>query len=101
MTCHRFPKRRLVAALHNHNKAPRCNNAGPHQTFLLERLKDSPSCLADYFTWPQVALTHHVFAKSIETLPANCVKKRSYGAASGSDRTRDSTAYLRSPSRKL
>src|SRR6185503_17955763 len=21
---------------------------------------NSPSCLADYFTWPQVALTHHV-----------------------------------------
>src|SRR5882672_8618786 len=66
-----------------------------------ERLTDSPSCLADYFTWPQVALTHHVFAKPIETLPANSVKKRGYGTASGSDRTRDSTASLRSTSRKL
>jgi hypothetical protein len=24
--------------------------------------KDSPSCLADYFTWPQVALTHHAYS---------------------------------------
>src|ERR1044072_3303395 len=24
-------------------------------------LKNSPSCLADYFSWPQVALTHHGF----------------------------------------
>src|SRR5688572_9842242 len=24
-------------------------------------LSNSPSCLADYFPWPQVALTHHVF----------------------------------------
>jgi len=30
-------------------------------------MKDSPSCLADYFTWPQVALTHHVRSRSIET----------------------------------
>jgi len=29
-------------------------------------LKDSPSCLADYFSWPQVALTHH--GRCIETL---------------------------------
>ena len=27
--------------------------------------KDSPSCLADYFTWPQVALTHHVCRQPI------------------------------------
>src|ERR1051325_10631622 len=34
------------------NKGPAPNNAEPENF--------SPSCLADYFTWPQVALTHHV-----------------------------------------
>src|SRR5690242_7572320 len=33
------------------NKGSAPNNAEPQ--------KLSPSCLADYFTWPQVALTHH------------------------------------------
>jgi len=43
------------------NEKPRAaNNAGlSAKTF--GRLKDSPSCLAVCFTWPQVALTHHVF----------------------------------------
>jgi len=39
-----------------------------------ERLKDSPSCLADCFTWPQVALTHHVVATGIETPGISYVK---------------------------
>src|ERR1043165_6580230 len=43
------------------------NNAGLHQNFP-EPLKNSPSCLADCFTWPQVALTHHVLSTAIETL---------------------------------
>src|SRR4026208_570686 len=33
------------------NKGPALNNAEPENF--------SPSCLADYFMWPQVALTHH------------------------------------------
>jgi hypothetical protein len=51
-------------------KKPRAaNNAGPFfEPFRKQRLKDSPSCLADYFTWPQVALTHHVLSTAIETL---------------------------------
>jgi hypothetical protein len=36
-------------------------------------LKDSPSCLADCFTWPQVALTHHVLSRTIETSNAHAV----------------------------
>jgi hypothetical protein len=39
------------------DKGPAPNNAEP-QNF-------SPSCLADYFTWPQVALTHHVNYQSV------------------------------------
>jgi hypothetical protein len=34
---------------------------------LKQRLKDAQSCLADYFTWPQVALTHHALSTAIET----------------------------------
>ena|SRR5437867_12565727 len=40
-----------------------------------QRLKDSPSCLAGYFTWPQVALTHHVFVTVIETFAVDTVKR--------------------------
>ena len=48
------------------NKGPALNNAEPETC--------SPSCLADYFTWPQVALTHHVkLSKCIETHPVNPV----------------------------
>jgi hypothetical protein len=33
-----------------------------------------PSCLAGYFTWPQVALTHHVFLKSVIRRATKAVK---------------------------
>ena len=46
---------------------------GLHQNSLYD-LKDSPSCLADCFTWPQVALTHHVVATGIETPGISYVK---------------------------
>src|SRR2546421_10655186 len=39
---------------------------GLHQNSLYD-LKDSPSCLAVCFTWPQVALTHHALSTAIET----------------------------------
>src|SRR6185369_16707540 len=43
----------------SNNKGPALNNAEPQ--------KHSPSCLADYFMWPQVALTHHAkLSKLIE-----------------------------------
>jgi len=47
-------------------KGPAPNNAEPETC--------SPSCLADYFTWPQVALTHHVtLSNRIETHLVNPV----------------------------
>src|ERR1041384_6474595 len=60
------------------NTKPRAaNNAGLHQNFP-EPLKNSPSCLADCFTWPQVALTHHVLSTAIETsVSAPCQRERS------------------------
>ena len=40
---------------------PRAEQRGAfHQSRSIHLGKDSPSCLAGYFTWPQVALTHHV-----------------------------------------
>jgi len=56
-------------------KKPRANNAGLQNQF--EVFRDStrrPSCLAGYFTWPQVALTHHVFHRAY-TLPAQRVSR--------------------------
>jgi hypothetical protein len=51
----------------SNNKGPALNNAEP------QKLK-SPSCLADYFMWPQVALTHHAkLSKLIEPYPAYLV----------------------------
>jgi len=50
-------------------KKPRANNAGLQNQF--EVFRDStrrPSCLAGYFTWPQVALTHHVFHRAYTPL---------------------------------
>src|SRR6185369_14714950 len=50
------------------NKGPAPNNAEPETC--------SPSCLADYFTWPQVALTHHVkLSRHIEPLLFSGVKQ--------------------------
>src|SRR6185369_7876673 len=37
----------------SNNKGPALNNAEPQEL-------NSSSCLADYFKWPQVALTHHL-----------------------------------------
>lgn len=55
------------------SKGPALNNAEP----FLELLElDSPSCLADYFTWPQVALTHHVnLSNRIEPPGLHAVKQ--------------------------
>src|SRR5215467_8496809 len=51
----------------SNNKGPAPNNAEP------QKLK-SPSCLADYFMWPQVALTHHAkLSKLIEPYLVNPV----------------------------
>jgi hypothetical protein len=37
---------------------------------------NSSSCLADYFTWPQVALTHHVnLSRHIEPPALQTVKQ--------------------------
>src|SRR5215218_3706991 len=36
-----------------------------------------PSCLAGYFAWPQVALTHHVFHRCLYAPRAAAVKFRS------------------------
>jgi hypothetical protein len=56
-------------------KSPALNNAG-----LQIRLKffgsplSCPSCLAGYFTWPQVALTHHVFHRCLYAPKTTAVK---------------------------
>ena len=43
-------------------KNPALNNAGLQiRLKLFGSLFSCPSCLAGYFAWPQVALTHHVF----------------------------------------
>jgi hypothetical protein len=56
-------------------KAPRWRTTrGFHQKLSNNGLKDSPSCLADCFSWPQVALTHHVFIV-IQALRAGGVKR--------------------------
>jgi hypothetical protein len=55
--------------------SPALNNAG-----LQFRLKfvgsfiSYPSCLAGYFTWPQVALTHHVFHRWLYAAKITAVK---------------------------
>jgi hypothetical protein len=36
---------------------------------------DGPSCLAGYFTWPQVALTHHVCHRCLYAPRAAAVKR--------------------------
>src|ERR1051325_3481219 len=54
-----------------HKLSPAPNNAGPRKAGILfagsscEASRDGPSCLAVYFTWPQVALTHHVCLPSL------------------------------------
>ena len=50
----------------SYRKSPAPNNAGLSKKAYSISLhgKDSPSCLADCFSWPQVALTHHVSSES-------------------------------------
>src|ERR1051325_710465 len=48
----------------SYNKNPAPNNAGlqySHEVFRVSSDWVCPSCLAVCFTWPQVALTHHVY----------------------------------------
>jgi hypothetical protein len=46
-------------------KSPALNNAGLQNRFeVFGFLQRRPSCLAGYFTWPQVALTHHAFHRA-------------------------------------
>ncbi len=41
-------------------KKPRAKQRGTSNRFEVFRVSDAcPSCLAGYFSWPQVALTHH------------------------------------------
>jgi hypothetical protein len=40
------------------------------------RCRTRPSCLAGYFTWPQVALTHHVFRKCLYASRRAAVKSK-------------------------
>ena len=54
---------------------PRAKQRGAFlKTLFDSSKKDSPSCLADCFSWPQVALTHHVCSRVIETSPVRSVK---------------------------
>src|SRR5262249_27051124 len=46
-------------------KKPRAQQRGTSKSFEVFRVSASrPICLAGYFTWPQVALTHHVFHRA-------------------------------------
>jgi pantetheine-phosphate adenylyltransferase len=47
-------------------------------------LKNSPSCLADYFSWPQVALTHHGFQALLKHCRRTLSMRRSPGRRDGS-----------------
>jgi hypothetical protein len=42
-------------------KNSRAKQRGTSERIEVDGLLKAPSCLAVYFTWPQVALTHHVF----------------------------------------
>ena len=47
-------------------KKPRAKQRGTSNRFEVFRVSFKlPSCLAGYFTWPQVALTHHVFHRCL------------------------------------
>jgi len=50
----------------NQKESPALNNAGlSNKAYSISLYgKDSPSCLAVCFSWPQVALTHHVCSKA-------------------------------------
>ena len=47
------------------NEKARAQQRGTSKSFEVFRVSTRrPSCLAGYFTWPQVALTHHVFHRA-------------------------------------
>ena len=57
------------------NEKPRAKQRGAFlKPYSISLKKDSPSCLADCFSWPQVALTHHVCSGVIETSRSGTVK---------------------------
>jgi len=41
-------------------------------------IRGNPSCLAGYFTWPQVALTHHAFHRCLYPSVCGPVKQRAF-----------------------
>jgi hypothetical protein len=47
-------------------KKSRAKQRGTSKAFEVFRVRSAtfPSCLAGYFTWPQVALTHHAFHRA-------------------------------------
>src|SRR5687768_1399152 len=74
-----LPRGRLQLAIgdwQSEIQKPRAKHAGLcSNPFRLVLLKTRRCCLADYFTWPQVALTHHVCSEAIETSPVWTVKQ--------------------------
>src|SRR5215208_8455764 len=57
-------------------KKPRAKQRGTSKWFEVFRvsLSGCPSCLAGYFPWPQVALTHHAFHRCLYAWRARTVK---------------------------
>src|SRR5918999_2538320 len=54
----------MIPSLITDTKNPALNNAGLQIGLKwFGSLLGCPSCLAGYFTWPQVALTHHAFRR--------------------------------------
>jgi hypothetical protein len=56
-------------------KKPRAKQRGTSNKFEVFRVSDlRPSCLAGYFPWPQVALTHHAFPRCLYAPKPTSVK---------------------------
>jgi hypothetical protein len=58
------------------NEKARAKQRGTSKSLEVFRdcLLGRPSCLAGYFTWPQVALTHHAFHRCLYASPVVTVK---------------------------
>src|SRR5438270_10728017 len=57
-----------ISSLKSSIKNSRAEQRGTSMFRLWRSPEEAPSCLAACFTWPQVALTHHVFCQRAYTL---------------------------------
>jgi hypothetical protein len=60
-------------------KKPRAKQRGTSNRFEVFRVsRKCPSCLAGYFTWPQVALTHHACHRCLYAPRTTTVKAEDF-----------------------